>query len=173
MMRPSSSGAGVLLVFALLGTLARDLGADPLWTTELRAGYGISAGGGQGVTTTRLSPLVLEGQVAVAIHEEPRVLAYGGVVFETLDRSAVGASFGARLRPAGSAMRVSGGGVWLVAPYSLWGALASVGRCFSVGTRRGVCGDAQVTSYFAGSDLAPGHTVLQAQLVVGFAFEGP
>jgi hypothetical protein len=42
-----------------------------------------------------------------------------------------------------------------------------------VGTRQGVCGDAQVTAYFAGTDLAPGHTVLQAQLVIGFAFEGP
>ncbi|HLL21411.1 MAG TPA: hypothetical protein VK427_04725 [Kofleriaceae bacterium] len=146
--------------------------ADSLWTAELRAGYGVAIGGGQGTSTKRLSPVALDATISVAIHDQPRVFAYGGLAAETFDRSAVGATFGVRMHEPGTALRVAAGGTWLIAPYTLWGGVASAGLCTREDHGRRYCADAQLTAYFAGTDLAEGKTVLQAQLMLGFAFGG-
>ncbi|MBC7978650.1 MAG: hypothetical protein H7138_27000, partial [Myxococcales bacterium] len=59
----------------------------------------------------------------------------------------------------------------LVAPDSLLGATASGGLCRRQTRSIGLCGDLQVTAYFAGGDLAEGRTVTQIQLVLGAVFD--
>jgi hypothetical protein len=145
--------------------------ADPLWQAEARAGYGIAMGGSGSGMSTRATPLTLAAIVAFAFQDDPPLAGYGGLLVETLDRNAVGTMFGVTLAPHGSRLRLSGGGAWLIAPYSLIGATASGGMCLRQTSRLGLCGDVQLTAYFAGSDLADGHTVTQAQLVFGVVFD--
>jgi hypothetical protein len=147
--------------------------ADPLWQAELRAGYGLAVGGSGAAMSARPTPLTLAAIVAFAFNQDPPLAGYGGLVVETLDRNAVGTAFGVTLSPSGSRLRLSGGGTLLVAPYTLWGATASAGACAHATSRTRLCGDLQLTAYFAGSDLADGHTVTQLQLVAGLVFDAP
>jgi hypothetical protein len=168
------------MILATLGGTAQADGvaakADemPLWDAELRLGYGVSVGGGQGMTTTRTSPLTITAVGAVALSYEPPLAGWGGLVVETLDRTAVGATAGIRFTPMLRRIRLSAGGVALVAPYTLYGGTAAAGTCFGLGDLGlRACADVQLTAYFAGDDLAPGAAVTQLQLVLGVAFDGP
>lgn len=163
-MRPSAS----VLALVLLGSgLAA---ADPLWSAEVRMGYGVALANGDGMTAARKAPLTLEGLAAYAIDVEPSVYAFGGFRVETLDRSSMGGTAGVMLQQG--AIRLRAGGALTIAPYSLWGGVASGGVCKHVGhgAMRG-CGDLEVTEYFGGSDLAMGHAVTQIQLVLGVVFD--
>jgi len=159
----------ISLLLVLAG--AAPAAADPLYEAELRVGYGISVGGGQGMTSTRSTPLTLAALGSIAINEEPRVLGFGGLVVETLDRSSAGVMAGVRLAPAGSPFRLAAAGTWMVAPFTLWGAIASAGACKRVGKAWSACGDLQLTAYVAGSDLPDGHSVTQFQGVLGMVFD--
>lgn len=157
----------VLWILCLLAGSAR---ADALWEAELRIGYGVvMAGSNAGTMTTRGSPIGLAAIVSAAVREEPRLYAVGGLVAEALDRNAIGAMAGVRVEPADRPWRLGAGGTYLVAPYTLWGAVASVGGCRRAAIS--VCGDLQLTAYFAGSDLPASRTVTQVQAVLGVVFD--
>ena len=149
----------------------RALHADPLWDAEVRVGYGVAVGGSGAMTSTRPTPLTLAALGSIAIVEEPAVSAYGGLIVETIDRNAAGTMFGFKLRPHDSRVRLAIGGAWIFAPYKLWGATASGGMCGHQSPSLSVCGHVQLTTYVGGTDLAPGHTVTQAQLVIGLVFD--
>lgn len=153
----------------LIMVLVASADAESLWEAELRLGYGVAMGGGGGMTSTRPTPLTVAAVGAVAVRDEPYTYGYGGLVFETLDRNAVGVLAGVRLVPRDSRVRLAGGGVLMFAPYTLWGATASAGLCRGGSIR--ICGDLQLTAYFAGSDLAAGHTVTHLQFVLGIVFD--
>jgi hypothetical protein len=157
----------MILVMAL-GGVAR---ADTLWEAEVRAGYGVEMSPTQGSMSARPSPLTLEATGALAVVEDPKVFGYAGMIAETVDKSGIGTVFGAQLDA--EPIRISGGGVWIFAPYTLWGATASVGTCKRFAKTTQVCGDAVLTSYFAGTDLVKGHTVTEAQLAIGLVFDAP
>jgi hypothetical protein len=151
--------------------LVRTASAGSLWDAELGLGAGVALGAGTG-SQAKLSPVTIDASVAVAVNEEPNLSATGGLIVETRDRSSVGVTFGVRLQPdPASRLRLQGGGVGIVAPFSLWGARASAGLCGH--GRKTLCGDLVLTSFLGGSDLASGHTVTQIQAVFGFAFAGP
>lgn len=145
--------------------------ADPLWQAEVRAGYGIAIGGSGARMSTRASPVTLAAIAAIATSVEPPLSGYGGLLVEALDRNSVGSVFGIKWAPHDSRLRLSGGGTWLLAPYMLFGATASVGACMRWKPRIGVCGDLQLTAYFAGDDLADGRSVTQVQLGAGLVFD--
>jgi hypothetical protein len=145
--------------------------ADPLWEAEVRLGFGVALGGGQGQMTTKASPLTIAGVGTIAIQDEPRLAAFGGVILETVGRTSVGGTFGVRLKPGAGDLRLAAGATILAEPYSLYGAMGSIGTCRGLGKAAHLCGDLQLTAYFAGSDLAPDHTVTQAQLVAGVVFD--
>lgn len=163
----------MLATLAAIGAAGAPARADdghlPLLEGELRFGYGLSMGGGGGKMVTRPTPLNVIATAAIAVRDQPRIYGYGGLAAETLDRNAVGAVAGVRVVPAVSRLRLAAGAAWWFAPYTMYGATASVGACW----RRslGVCGDLQLATYFAGSDLASGHTVTQAQAMVGVVFD--
>jgi hypothetical protein len=159
--------ATALLVLGIAAPAA----AEPLWQAEVRAGLGIAAGGTGIAMSRRPSPFTLAAVAVFAFNEDPPLAGYGGLMVEMLDRNAVGTVFGVQLTPHGSHLRLSGGGTWLVAPYTLWGATASAGACTHVTARVGVCGDLQLTAFFAGSDLADGHTITQGQFVAAMVFD--
>lgn len=156
----------------LLLLIASTVHADPapLWDAELRLGYGLQVSSGDGMTAPRAAPLTVEGLAAFALQDEPRLYAYAGGVVETLDRSAIGASGG--IQVDSGPMRLRGGAVYFFAPYTLFGATASGGGCHHVGKTVRVCGDVQLTEYFAGTDLVQGHAATQVQLVLGMVFDG-
>ena len=164
--------ASFLLVPGLVAT-GRPAAAEPLWQAELRMGYGLAVSGSGTAMSTRASPLMVAATIAMAVEDTPPLAGYGGLVVETLDRNAAGAVFGVRMASENSRLRLAGGGIWLIAPYSIYGATASVGACTHLSRRVGLCGDVQLTAYIAGSDLADGHTVTQGQLVAGMVFDGP
>lgn len=143
-----------------------------LYEAEVSLGYGVEMSGDGGMTTTRKTPLTIAATAAIAVRDEPRLLAFGGLVAETIEKNAVGATAGVRLEPmieTAMKIRVGGGATYLFAPYTMWGATGSVGAC-----KRGklaLCGDLALTAYFAGSDLAPGRTVTEVQAVIGVAFD--
>ena len=143
---------------------------DSLWEAELQLGYGMSRRGTNEMATTQGSPLSFAALGAYAVSSEPHVLAYGGLVGETLSRSSVGMTAGARIDIPSTPVRVGGGGVWMFAPETLWGARATAGSCF--GKTLALCGDFQLTAYFAGTNLAADETELQVQLVLGVAARG-
>ena len=145
--------------------------ADPLWQVELHAGYGVSVGGSGDRMSQRTTPLTLTAIAAIAVNDDPPLAGYGGLVVETLDRNAAGVVFGVELHPHGSRLHLAGGGSYLVAPYTLWGATASAGACFHAVRAVALCGDVQLTAFIAGSDLPDGATATQAQLVLGMVFD--
>jgi hypothetical protein len=167
-MRPSA-----FALFALATALGaiRSSAADPLWQAELRAGYGIAVGGSGARMSARPTPLTLGATVAFAFNEEPPLAGYGGLTVETLDRNAVGSVFGVQLSPHGSRLRLAAGGTWMFAPYTLWGATASIGLCFHITSQTGLCSDVEATAYFSGSDLADGRTTTDGKLVIGLVFD--
>ena len=143
-----------------------------LGEVEVRLGYGLSMGGGSGgMPSRRPTPLTITLTGAMAIRDEPRLLAYGGLVAEALDRNSIGAVAGVRLTRADSKLRFSGGAAYIFAPFTLWGATASGGMCFLRKHGKALCGDLQVTAYFTGNDLAEAHTVTQVQGVLGMVFD--
>lgn len=160
--------------------------AEPvsLWEAELSLGYGMMRRGTSETTsggvmrrgtsetaTTSGGPLVFSAIGAVAISDEPPALAFGGLVVETLERNSVGVIGGARLEPTELPVRLRGGGIWMFALQTLWGAQASAGSCLGKGTFA-VCADLQLTAYFAGTGLPNNETELQLQLALGFVTRG-
>jgi hypothetical protein len=159
-----------LVVVAALGS-SRPSAAEPLWQAEIRAGFGVAVSGNGTQMSTRTTPLTVAAIAAFAFNEDPPLAGYGGFTVEMVDRSSVGTVFGVTLRPHDSHLRLSGGGVYIVAPYTLWGVTASAGLCFHITSRTGLCADAQLTAYFAGSDLADGRTSTAGQGLLGLVFD--
>ena len=157
-----------LTVLALLA-LASPAAADPLSEAELRLGYGIAVAGSGAMTSARATPLTLTATGSIAIGELPPLAAFGGVVVETLDRSSAGATGGVRL--TAGPLRLAGGGTAILAPRTMWGAMASGGVCRRVISRIELCGDVEITAFIAGTDLAPGRTVTQMQAVLGMVLD--
>lgn len=145
--------------------------ADTLWDAELRFGYGVTRGGAAGAMTTRASPLTVTAMAAWAFNDDPPLMGYGGLSLETLDRNSIGAVFGVKMAAFGP-FHVAAGGTWIFAPYTLWGATATLGACKRVGKAVQACGDLQLVEYFAGTDLPHHHAITEAQLAFGIVFDG-
>lgn len=143
----------------------------PLWEAELQLGYGITQTSSQETSHTAKGPLLFSALAAVAINEEPYAYVVGGLVGEAIDRSAIGVTAGARLIVPNTPVRVTGTGVWMVAPKTLWGASAAGGACWGKGTLA-LCGDVQVTAYVAGTALPKDELELQVAFVLGVAARG-
>lgn len=144
---------------------------DPLWQAEVRLGFGVEMGGSGDRMTTRSSPVTIEAIASFAFQDQPRLMGFGGLIAEVYSRNAAGATGGVTFAPEGTNLRLSGGGIAFVAPYSLVGATASGGICRKRSKPLRLCGDVQITEYFAGGDLADGHAVTQIQLVFGAVFD--
>ncbi len=143
--------------------------STPMWAAEVRLGYGVQVTSGDGMTAPRAAPLTIEADVAFLFQQEnPKFYVYAGGIAETLDRSAIGASGGVELEQG--PIRLRGGANYFIAPYTLFGAGASVGTCRK-GSKR-FCADLAVTEYFAGTDIVKGHATTQVQLVLGMVFDG-
>ena len=145
--------------------------AHPLWEAELQLGYGVTQTSSEEMSHTAKGPLLFAALGAVAVTEDPHVYAVGGLVGEAIDRTAIGVTAGARLVIPHTPMRVTGGGVWMVAPKTLWGATASAGACWGKG-KLGLCGDVAVTAYVAGTALPADELELQVGFVLGVAARG-
>ncbi len=158
----------VLLVLLLRVSPAH---ADTLWDAELRLGYGVTSGQTATGMTTKTSPLTVTGMAAWAFSDDPPLMGYGGFTLETLDRNSIGGVAGVKLAALG-ALQISAGGVWIFAPYTLWGATATFGACHRIGRTVKACGDLQLVEYFAGTDLPKQHAMTQAQLAFGIVFDG-
>jgi len=159
----------LLILCALASSAVADDGS--MWEVELRIGGGLAHGGHETMATNRPAPLTVSALVAIAVQEEPRVYGFGGIVAETLERTAIGVVGGGRLAVRDTPMRLSGGGVWMFAPKTLWGATASLGACSGAGMFA-VCGDVQLTAYVAGTALAKDDAEVQLQFVVAFMTRG-
>ncbi|MCX5745820.1 MAG: hypothetical protein NT062_25370 [Proteobacteria bacterium] len=159
----------VLVVGILMS--AASARADSLWDAELRFGYGVSVGGSQGMTTTRASPLTIAAMASYAFEQEPPLSTYGGLTIETLDRTSIGAVAGIKL--ASGPLRLAAGGAWIFAPATLWGATGSIGTCKRVAKTIQACGDVQLATYFAGTDLPHGAAVTVIQLAMGLVIDAP
>jgi hypothetical protein len=145
--------------------------SHPLWEAELQLGYGITQITEGEMSHTHKGPLLFSALGAVAINEDPYVYAVGGLVGEAIDRTAIGVTAGARLMVPNTPVRVTGAGVWMIAPKTLWGASAAAGACLGEGTLA-ICGDVQVTAYVAGTALPKDELELQVAFVLGVATRG-
>ncbi|MCE9573216.1 MAG: hypothetical protein K8W52_08670 [Deltaproteobacteria bacterium] len=161
----------LLLTLAAPPLAAAPPPTDPLVSVEVRAGLGVETGGASGATSVRRSPILVSARAAFAINAEPATASYVGVLAETGDRASVGAVAGMLLMPHRPNVRVAAGVMWLMRPYSLWGATASVGRCLTPSRGFRVCGDAEALFLVGGSDLPSGHTAIEWQFVLGVGFD--
>jgi hypothetical protein len=143
---------------------------QPLWTGELRLGYGFEYVGGANETSAHSAPLTIEGLASYAFSDDPWLYGYGGFLLETLGRNSIGAISGIQI--ASGSLRARIGGVYIFAPLSLYGMNASGGVCRHLTKSIKGCGDLSITEYFAGKDLAEGHAVTQVQLVFGMVLDG-
>lgn len=159
-------GSALTLVLAVAPAAA-----EPLWQFEIHAGYGVASSGRGTEITQRMTPLTLSGIVAAAFNADPPLAGYGGLIVETLDRNAAGMVFGVQLHPHDSHLRFTGGGVYMVAPYTLWGASGSAGLCFHPVDAAALCTEVQLTAFVAGDDLPDGRSLTQGQLVLGLVFD--
>lgn len=159
-----------LALLALAASHARAFADPPPWQLEIHAGYGVAASGSNTSLVTRPSPVTLTGIVAIATSVDPPVAGYGGLAVEAVDRSGAGVVFGVELLPHDH-LRLAGGGVYMVAPYTMWGATASVGLCGHFIRSAALCGDLQLTAFIAGDDLPDGRAVTQGQFVLGLVFD--
>jgi len=162
-----SSGLALFTVAALP---ARSM-ADPLVQVELHAGYGLAISGSGDEMSRRPTPLTITALTAIGVSVDPPLAGYGGLVIETLDRSAAGTAFGVLLQPHGSHLRFSAGALYMFAPATLWGVTASLGACAHASQAVALCGDLQLTAFVDGDDLPAGRTVTQGQAVVGLVFD--
>lgn len=164
-----------LLVFLLIGRAAAEPAPakpeplPPLAQLELHLGWGLAMSGSGDVMARRATPLTLTALVDYALQDaDPPLWGYGGLVAEMMSRAAVGGVFGVKYVPAGTALHFAGGGSVLVAPHWLAGASVNGGYCRPQWMKTlGICGDLQVTGYFAGEDLGAERAVVQVQLVLG------
>jgi hypothetical protein len=143
---------------------------QPLWTGELRLGYGFEYLGGANETSAHSAPLTIEGLASYAFSDDPWLYGYGGFLLETLGRNSIGGIGGVQI--ASGSLRARIGGVYIIAPLSLYGMNASGGVCKKLSKVIKGCGDLSITEYFAGKDLAEGHAVTQVQLVFGMVING-
>jgi hypothetical protein len=143
---------------------------QPLWTGEVRLGYGFEYVGGANETSAHSAPLTIEGLASYAFNDDPWLYGYGGFLIETLGRNSIGGIGGVQI--ASGSLRARLGGVGIVAPLSLYGMNASGGICKKLSKVIKGCGDLSITEYFAGKDLAEGHAVTQVQLVFGMVVNG-
>lgn len=163
------SPAVLALTLAALAAPAIADPPQPLSEAELRLGYGVSLSGTRGMASARSTPLTLSATGSIASHDLPLLAAYGGVVLETLDRTSAGATAGLRL--TAGPLRLGGGATSLLAPHTLWGASASGGVCRRFLPRMELCGDVELTAFFAGEALVAGHTMTQVQAVLGVVID--
>ncbi len=160
-----------LFAVPILAVLAAPAGAQPLWEAELRVGYGVAMGKETDMSTAhRTTPLTLEATGAIAISDEPEVSTYGGILVETVQHNSFGFVGGIKLRVPEMPVRLSAGAIWAYAPATKWGVSASGGVCKERGALA-LCGDLQLTNYFAGDAIDAGHTVTEVQLVLGVGFD--
>ena len=160
-----------LLVFPILAALTAPAAAQPLWEAELRMGYGVSMGKETDMSTAhRTTPLTLEATGAIAISDEPEVSGYGGILVETVQHNSFGFVGGIKLRVPEMPVRLSAGAIFAYAPATKWGVSASGGMCKESGAVA-LCADLQLTNYFAGDAIDPGHTITEVQLVLGIGFD--
>jgi hypothetical protein len=135
----SAVRSSAFLWLTLAAFAPRAVAADPLWQTELRAGFGVAMSGSGSQMSARPTPLELSAIISFAFNAEPPLWGYGGLAVETFDRNAVGTVFGVTLVPGGGPLRLSGGSRVLIAPYTMLGATASLGACVHATRRFGLC----------------------------------
>lgn len=165
----------VLLLFPIIASAeprsqSETFEPEPMWELELQLGYGAARRGTAKMAETKPGPLSFAALGAVAINEEPHAFAYGGLVGEAKERTGVGVTAGGRIELRELPIRLSGGGVWMFAPDTLWGAQAAAGSC--LGGSIAICGDVALTAYFAGTGLPADETEVQLQFVLGFVARG-
>lgn len=153
---------GVAILVATITPCWGDPGPEAhLVEGEARVGYG------GGITLQTIG--------AVAINEEPALSAFGGLVVDFRDgKTAVGATGGVRVNPNHGPFRFGAGGTYLHSPETMWGATASAGACKAMFAPLRICGDVQLTTYFAGSALMGAGeptSITQIQAVLGVAFD--
>ena len=162
---------GAAIAACALAAAAAPAAADPsLVDVELRAGWGVELGGAGGAAIVRPSSMTFGARAAFAIREEPATWAYVGGVAETGTRTSGGLTAGVRLAPR-SHIRLGAGGLWIVTPYSLYGAVVSAGACGKASGALHLCADLEATLLFGGSDLPEGRAASQLQLVFGARFD--
>lgn len=159
-----------LALLALAASHAPAFAEPAPWQLEIHAGYGVAASGSNTSLITRPSPVTITGIVAIATNVDPPIAGYGGLTVEAVDRSGAGLVAGVELLPHDH-LHLAGGGVVMVAPYTLWGASASIGLCGHVVHATALCVDLQLTAFLAGDDLPDGRAITQGQLVLGLVFD--
>lgn len=185
------------LLSLLLASASGTAAAQSLWEAELRFGYGLAIatnpndatpmppppttdpavtatetdGTVMALDSSPAAPTTISALGAIAINDAPALAAYGGLVVELREETAVGVTGGVRLNPGGGRVRLAAGGSYLHAPKTMWGASASAGLCVRVAAMLKTCGDVQLTTYVAGSALDDGETLTQVQAVLGVVFD--
>ncbi len=157
------------IVALALGVASGTARADALGAAEVRVAYGLASGGGAGHAALRTSPLVLAVGGNLAVHDQPRVHAYAGLVVETLDRTGAGGEAGAML-VAGQGLRVRAGIVAIAEPYTIWGGSAAAVMCRRAGGPE-VCGHLTGNVLVGGTDLPAGNAALQLLVGVAMSFD--
>lgn len=158
-----------LLVPVVLGA-PRAVAAEPgLVTGEVRLAFGLATGGGAGRASMRATPLVLSAGGAIAVRDQPRVAGYANLVVETLDRTGAGGEAGLVMLAAGR-LRLRGGAIAIVRPYTLWGAAVAGGTCWPV-AGVAACGELAADLFIGGTDLPARSAVAQLLLGVSVVFD--
>lgn len=159
------------LTVSLVMVLGGSARAESLWEAEVRVGYGVATGSEKSdEAAKKTTPVTITAVGAMAISDDPKMSVFGGVTVETVQRNAFGFVGGLRFHVPGTPVHLDAGGVWIYAPETRWGALASVGACKERG-KFGFCADLELTSYVAGSAMESGHQVTEIQAVLGMAFD--
>ncbi len=157
----------LLTAVAAPATAVETARAEPaLGVIEARVAGGLTTGGGHGQAAWRASPTYVGAYARAAIQASPWTWLRGGVVLELGDRAAVGGALGVQILVDG--WSVGGGGVALVAPYTLYGAAGALQRRVTIGGTH-VAPGAELLVFADGDDL-PGGTVV-AQLLVSVGIE--
>jgi len=144
----------------------------PLVIIDVRLSAGIAVGGQTGHVVGRVAPFTLGINADILLADHPWTSFYIGPYIEGVDRIALGAYGGVRVRPLRGGMRLQAGFNALLVPYTLGGVSAGGGYCYAVGKKSAVrlCADLEGVLFFLGSDLPANRVAGQLNLLLGASF---
>jgi hypothetical protein len=163
---PRAGMRALALVLLAAPTAAARADEPPILRLELRLAAGAVV---DHQAALRMLPFSVGAAAEHAFMAQPWTSVWGDVFIEGPDHLVGGVGGGLRVRAAGGAVRLSGGGTALVGPDLMAGATVMLGGCFASETP-GLCVDVEGSLFFVGGGVPDGGAG-QLKLVLGMGFD--
>jgi hypothetical protein len=149
--------------------LASGVRAERRFAVELRAGSGLSIGGGDGQATLRRTPTFLEAGAVSWLDDDGAALVMGSARVELEDRVSIGGTLraGLRVRLGDVELRPSAGIAAILAPFTLVGPEVAASLLVVLARPLSLVVHVAVDAWLFGSDLPPSTALVMTNGGIG------